>query len=297
MTGTTGAPRFHFFWSGGPFPFVATLAVRSFLRCHPSAGAVVHVEGDERPVRDVLADEPGVVVQTVSLPSLLEAAGYEVDDFVDFLERPAPNHRSDLARYLILLTQGGVYADVDVLACRSMASVATAPFFAAFQYYGRGRHFVNGAVMGATAGSPLVRNLVDGCRLRAGQGEPYGWATFGPTLLTDVLLPRGPVARVVRTILALAERWGMACGPGADGLVERWLQSGPGRLLPRSRFYAVSCFSDEWPRLFEPGTPPPGAFGIHLWNGQSRAVTASWTEATVRDGPPSLAADLARRYL
>lgn len=90
--------------------------------------------------------------------------------------------RSDVARYEILLKYGGIYVDTDVECLRSiepLVAIAGNRAFAGWEAEGR---WVNNAVLGAPAGHPFLRALVDG--LAANVRRHMNPGTVRPNVLT-----------------------------------------------------------------------------------------------------------------
>jgi hypothetical protein len=123
--------RYHFVWFGRDFPFTHALAIRSLARtCAPEA-IVLHVSEDLVGVEHfdkVAADVPALVQRRLDIDQLL--AGSEGFDgsalravYLDLLERKRWAALSDILRYLILLREGGVYLDFDIIAVRDLRPV------------------------------------------------------------------------------------------------------------------------------------------------------------------------------
>lgn len=126
--------RYHFVWFGRDFPFTHTLAIRSLARtCAPEA-IVLHVSEDLTGVAhfdEVAAEVPVLSQRRLDIDGLL--AGCEGFDlpalraaYLDLLERKRWAALSDVLRYLILLREGGVYLDFDILAVRDLRPVLQA---------------------------------------------------------------------------------------------------------------------------------------------------------------------------
>lgn len=87
----------HFYWTGGPLPWLREQALQSFVQLHP--GWEVQLASPEQ--RTV---PPGVqlVLDTITDPRL------------------APAARSDVWRYHALAVRGGLYADTDIVFLRNV---------------------------------------------------------------------------------------------------------------------------------------------------------------------------------
>ena len=123
--------RYHFVWFGRDFPYTHALAIRSLARaCAPEA-IVLHVSEDLRGVAQfdqVAARVPALSQRRLDLDHLL--AGCEDFDvstlrsvYLELLNRKRWAALSDILRYLILLREGGVYLDFDIIAVRDLRPV------------------------------------------------------------------------------------------------------------------------------------------------------------------------------
>jgi hypothetical protein len=123
--------RYHFVWFGREFPFTHALAIRSLARtCAPDA-IVIHVSEDLAGVAhfdQVAAEVPVLSQRRLDIDRLLEGCeGFDLSAlrtvYIDLLERKRWAALSDILRYLILLREGGVYLDFDILAVRDLRPV------------------------------------------------------------------------------------------------------------------------------------------------------------------------------
>ena len=123
--------RYHFVWFGRDFPYTHALAIRSLARtCAPEA-IVLHVSEDLAGLAhfdEVAAQVPVLSQRRLDIDQLL--AGVEGVDvsalrfvYLDLQERKRWAALSDILRYLILLCEGGVYLDFDILAVRDLRPV------------------------------------------------------------------------------------------------------------------------------------------------------------------------------
>lgn len=76
-----------------------------------------------------------------------------------------PRHRSNIARYAILLVHGGVWVDHDVTPLRSLAGLEDKAFTASVGSWREG------AVMGGPAGHPFFKDLM--CGINGTGRSPY----------------------------------------------------------------------------------------------------------------------------
>jgi hypothetical protein len=123
MTTPFDIPRTaHFVWFGTSFPWANVLAVRSAALAGEFAEVVLHHDSslEGTPYFAVLVETPKVRLAPLDMPALLaRCAPYaaELRGVYDRLRTPAT--RSDLARYAILYTEGGVYLDIDTVTVAS----------------------------------------------------------------------------------------------------------------------------------------------------------------------------------
>ena len=229
--------RFHFYWEASELQLVNYLAVKSLLDHHPGDEVFLHYQNPpcQCPYWKRLAEIPELRMKPYSLESLLRECALSQFDCDSFESRAKANHRSDLARYLLLYRYGGIYLDMDVLVLKPLLPLLKFGFFAAFQYYGRGRNNLNGAILGSRAGEPILWELLKGCAKAAGTEREYTWAEFGPTLLTDTLLPSSSSDRMILLLLAALERLSLANSSLADALVRTMSRKQSIGILPRDR--------------------------------------------------------------
>jgi hypothetical protein len=123
--------RYHFVWFGRDFPFTHALAIRSLARtCAPEA-IVLHVSEDLAGAAhfdDVAAEVPVLCQRRLDIDQLLDGCeGFDLaalrSAYLDLQERKRWAALSDILRYLILLREGGVYLDFDILAVRDLRPV------------------------------------------------------------------------------------------------------------------------------------------------------------------------------
>jgi hypothetical protein len=123
--------RYHFVWFGRAFPFTHALAIRSLARtCAPEA-IVLHVSEDLTGVAHfdaVAAEVPALSQRRLDIDQLLAGCeGFDLSAlrsaYLDLLERKRWAALSDILRYLILLREGGVYLDFDIIAVRDLRPV------------------------------------------------------------------------------------------------------------------------------------------------------------------------------
>lgn len=132
----------------------------------------------------------------------IDALGLRNRDLYDRAADLAPDNawafRTDVARYEILLSQGGVYLDCDIEPRKPLDTILATevPSFAAWETPGR---WVSNAVIGAEAGSPLLAALVSELPINVcdkiaegqAQGRRYRANILsGPQFLTAIYLRR-----------------------------------------------------------------------------------------------------------
>jgi hypothetical protein len=116
--------RAHFVWLGSQFPWVNLLAIRSAALRGGFSELVLHHDSDLRatPYYDELLAIPRLRLAPLCLPELLHACepyGHELGQVFARLRTPAV--RSDLVRFALLYSQGGVYLDADTVTVRELA--------------------------------------------------------------------------------------------------------------------------------------------------------------------------------
>jgi len=123
--------RYHFVWFGRNFPYTHVLAIRSLARTCAPESIVLHVSEDLTgvPHFDAVAAEVPVLCQRrLDIDQLLTGCGgFDATAlrsvYLDLLARERWAALSDILRYLILLREGGVYLDFDILAVRDLRPV------------------------------------------------------------------------------------------------------------------------------------------------------------------------------
>jgi len=118
-----GVPlRAHFVWFGSAFPWANVLAVRSAALRGEFDEVVLHHDSDltATPYYEELVRTPKVRLAALEMPALLERCepyGAALRDVLGRLRTPAT--RSDLTRYALLFSEGGVYLDIDTVTIAS----------------------------------------------------------------------------------------------------------------------------------------------------------------------------------
>jgi mannosyltransferase OCH1-like enzyme len=114
------------------------------------------------------------------------AEGFRVDAVYD--RSRTPWERADILRLEVVLRYGGVHVDTDFECLRSIEPlIATTDFFIGYRKPGR----VNGALFGAVAGHPILRQALDEIRPR--EDRRYDKDTTGPKFLDRQLADRAGV--------------------------------------------------------------------------------------------------------
>jgi hypothetical protein len=123
--------RYHFVWFGRDFPFTHALAIRSLARtCAPEA-IVLHVSEDLTGLThfdQVAAEVPALSQRRLDIDEMLSGCeGFDRSAlrsaYLDLQARKRWAALSDILRYLILLREGGVYLDFDIIAVRDLRPV------------------------------------------------------------------------------------------------------------------------------------------------------------------------------
>ena len=123
--------RYHFVWFGRDFPFTHALAIRSLARTSAPEAIVLHVSEDLTGLAhfdEVAAEVPVLCQRRLDIDQLLAGCeGFDLSAlrsvYIDLQERKRWAALSDILRYLILLREGGVYLDFDILAVRDLRPV------------------------------------------------------------------------------------------------------------------------------------------------------------------------------
>ena len=275
-------PRnYYYYWTGQQFQYVHYLAVLSLARSTGFARVDVYYEEPPRGNShwERLRELEGVSLVPVDFEELLRRAGYAPGPFEAFLNVAKVVHRSDFVRYLALAGDGGVYLDFDTLVVRDLSPLLQRSLLVGYQNPDELGNDVNGAVLGAEPGSPLIRECLERVRalpdtltwlrpsnLRFGTLKKFlvphlHWCDSGPSLLSRLSQERDDLRRA---------------------------------LCPRSYFHF--CDYREWKSIFSDSELPDDAFVIHYFGKLSFEFTKGVDEKYVRDGE-SLYARAARRYV
>ncbi|MEP7242275.1 MAG: glycosyltransferase [Gammaproteobacteria bacterium] len=237
MTPSTTLPIIQMFWHGAPLSRMERLSIASFVKNGHAVNLYVY---------DELSAVP---------------AGVQIRDAAEILPRGSLfRHKrtqslalfADWFRYRLLLRDGGIWADADVVCLKPFDYAGNTEVYA-----WQDEHYINNAVLGLAAGHPLAQWLADCCE-RPNQLLPYdGFAIRLRKLQRRVLWGhrRDKV------------RWGES-GPKGLTHAARYLGYAD-KALPSWHFYPVSP-AGFW-RLFESpveGKPLDfnGSRAVHLWN-------------------------------
>jgi len=143
--------------------------------------------------------------------------------------------RADIASYELLYEHGGVYLNCDIEARRPIAELIDGlDLFLVME----DQHFVSNAVMGATAGHPFLRHVIDLIpdRIARMPGRPMNEQT-GPHLLTEALATwHEPVA-----VFPPWAFMGARCGerPGADEYPDAYAVHHWGHAIPDEELWTT----------------------------------------------------------
>lgn len=125
-------PTAHFLWEGTDFPFIYGLALRSAARWGGLRRVLLHHLG---PIRETTGARFALATGGVDLVPLdpfhlLEEAVQDAGPWVDLYRRlPSPAARTNMLRAALLLRDGGVYLDTDVIVVTSLAPLLGAGVF------------------------------------------------------------------------------------------------------------------------------------------------------------------------
>jgi len=161
--------RYHFVWFGRAFPFTNALAIRSVAQtCAPEA-IVLHVSEDLTGVPEfdrAIAAVPAFQQRLIDIDRLVDGCdgldGAALKKaYRDLFARGRWAHLADILRHLVLLREGGVYLDCDILAVRDLR-----PLLAHRGFCGRERILVPACVHRGRRWTSYLRTIpLDGIRL------------------------------------------------------------------------------------------------------------------------------------
>jgi mannosyltransferase OCH1-like enzyme len=187
---------------------------------------------------------------------------------------------SDYVRIYALLRYGGVYLDTDIELLKPLDPLLDEPAFLGIQTDKPAEEepdWVNGAVIGASAGHRLMAAMLDGLRTRVDPTRSHGSYT-GPGLLTETVL-----------------RLGVAPEPHRN-LLQRHKEL---TLFPTPWFYPYS-----WEEPFDPACIRPETIAVHHWSvswmpglSRRRRLTAQARRLIAYVAPLSAATRQRRRFL
>jgi Glycosyltransferase sugar-binding region containing DXD motif len=121
----------HFIWTGSGFALSHRLAVESLLLTNPDFYVTLHLIGDPSPRSpdiDALRGHPRVEIRPATARDVLARCEQDQTVWQTYQRIPttAASAQSNLLRYAILWSEGGIYLDLDVLVLRSLAPLRTA---------------------------------------------------------------------------------------------------------------------------------------------------------------------------
>jgi mannosyltransferase OCH1-like enzyme len=199
---------FHQIWFGPPMPVLYRRFAEDWARMHPDWQMRLWTE--------------------TNLPTLRN------QHLFDRAAELCPNHigqlQSDILRLEVLYEYGGVYLDTDFEPKKSIDELLRGiECFAAWVTPGV---WINNAFMGAVAGHPFIKRLIDGlpASIKANPGKPPRKVS-GPQYLTKM-----------------------------------WKQAPDGMFL----FDAELFYPYSWDELDRDGEEFPNAYAVHVWNNQRR---------------------------
>ena len=313
--GQAKIPRnFFFYWSSPKgqkdnFNLVNYLSVLSLLKTNRVERCEIYYENESKSKYwQKLRQLNKVKLRKLDFDALFEEAGLDKRDFKYFLELAGLSQISDLFRYLVLYCYGGVYLDFDILMIKDFEPLLNAPAFAGIQHYWPPKSIVNGAVLGAAKGAPVITRCLNRMqiiaqkqmkRIIAQKPVKLRRVAVGPNLLTRVLLFGTPFKRpLFRLILRLNEfRFAKnkhvvsALAFLVDAVINRQLDC---KILPKSYFYHYSW--NEWAKIFQDNELPKDAYLIHLWFYHSSHLIGKMDEEYIM-ADNSLYSSIAKEYL
>ena len=277
--------HFYFYWSGEGFSFLNHLSVHSLLRKTPGATCEVHFDVEPSSSNrhwSRLRNTPGVSLCRIDFPRLLQDAGADGSAWAQLGPAMIETHKSDLFRYLVLFSRGGVYADLDVLFLKDFSPLLRHDFFVGFQITTQYPRLLNTAVFGARPGLPVVETALGKVLGLLQEGRKLEWGDLGPDLMTNVLvkdcLRNRALVRCARRAHKL--RLGRTI---ADDLLCRFVRKNHDvAILHRDCFYYRSWLAGEWEQIFDGTSPPANAYAVHLWHKESAGVMDAIDETNFR---------------
>ncbi|MBW1685131.1 MAG: hypothetical protein JRS35_08715 [Deltaproteobacteria bacterium] len=283
--------RYFLYWSGDAFQYVNYLCVLSLVRTNAVEGVTVYYENIPRHRRywDLLSLLSQVELILLDWNHLAQSCGVDERAIQRLLSVSAVNHRSDMFRYFVIYSQGGVYLDFDCLVVKDLSPLLRAGFFLGLQPEGEP---INGAVLGGSREGRILGVLIENLFRAVAGKEQLHWTAFGPTLLTHVvagesLLFKGFLKLIQRDEPNLRSR-----GRRLLARLLHRLQDSRLKIYPPEYFYPFSF--EEWKRIFECSALARNCYVIHLWGRMSNQYTRSIDADYVRT-QNSLYANEARR--
>jgi hypothetical protein len=253
------------FWHGPALSRIERLCMTSFLE----QGHAVHLHAYQA---------PGGVPQGVTLRD----AGAVLSPELFFVHKKtaSPAAFADWFRYRVLLQEGGIWSDTDVVCLKPLA-------FRSEEIYGwQDANVINNAILGLPPNHPLAKWMSDCCE-HPNRILPYD---DGPTRR------RKWRRRLFEGNRRGNVKWG-EYGPQGFTAAARYLGYA-GRGLPAEQFYPIPY--QDWQRVFyEPATNIAAALqsssAIHLWNEMTRREPGFDKNASF--SADSLFEQLCSRYL
>jgi hypothetical protein len=275
-------PRhFHYYWTGQQFQYVHYIAALSLVKSTACELVEVHFEDQPRnnPHWIRLGNLDGVRLVPIDYHRLILGAGFEPSCFEAFLNVARTVHRSDFVRYLALAHRGGVYLDFDTLVVRDLSPLLNRSLLLGFQKADALGNDVNGAVLGAEAGSRVMGQCLERIRRIPDSLKPLRLANLRYGLLRKFFFPH--------------LHW---CDTGPTLLTElsRQVDEIRAAICPSSYFHF--CDYREWRSIFSDRALPEDAYLVHFFGKLSSEFTKNIDETYIRHHP-SLYARVARRYI
>jgi len=263
----TSRRRVHFVWMGSRFPYHCRLAVESAVEAMPDADVEVHLIGERPPAPHLDSIEmlPRVHVTEERFEELLEVCPGGAAPYLDLLGRlPAgsPASVSNLARLAILLRDGGVYLDTDVVVIRPLDDPEeTGAFLGMEQVWAGNRSRVSGGLglVGAVRATPWAASWLlnrASCRLTNGRFvrdqdvSPPRWSRMqANNAVLGAPAESEFISRALERALTVDPSARCALGPS---LLDDMCRGEPDlvQVMPPSRYYPIPpgqsyrCFED-----------------------------------------------------
>jgi hypothetical protein len=171
----------HFCWIGRSVSWASAFAVLSAAECGDLAEVILHHTDplEDCPATRALTHDQRIRLDQVDPIEVLARAGDVLGPGTGealaamYRRLDSPVVRSDMLRSALLLTQGGVYLDLDTITARSLLPLLDAPFFLGWEYVvwpGAARRGRNLMRWFRQIGLDVIRKIL--------RRAPSGWRAF-----------------------------------------------------------------------------------------------------------------------